>query len=152
MKAYKVFLSLSLLLLVFGIFSTIFTFYFFPSYIPSYGGGESIQLNGKNNYEMIFAFEPQYKLTITIEVENPIIITVNQKDNITGTYYRTTLNTSAYYLVRIKGSTLTDGFMHLRQEIPLRLQLYSFGLMFSGLVLFAISILITIRSKQSRSW
>ena len=152
MRVHKVFLSLSLLLFVFGILTSIFTFYLFPSLIPAYGGGESIQLKEENNYEMIFAFEPQYKLTITIEVDNPIIIAVNQKENITGTYYSATLNTSVYYLVKIKGTTLTDGFMRLRQEIPIRLQMFSLGMLFSGVVLFSFSIFIAIRSKQSRAW
>ena len=139
MRVQKIFFLFSLFLIVFGVFSAIFTFHYFPRLIPAYGGGEVIRLNSINNYEISFGFDPLFRLLITVEVDNPVVININQEDKFTGMYYSVTLNTSFYYNFIIKGTMLTEGFMKLRQEIPTLYKLFTLGLLLSGSLLFAIS-------------
>ncbi|OLS22061.1 MAG: hypothetical protein HeimC2_31150 [Candidatus Heimdallarchaeota archaeon LC_2] len=136
MKTQKIYFLFPFFLIVLGVLSAIFTYYYFPQLIPSYGGGEVIKLNSNNNYEMSYGFEPRFRLLISIEVDNPVVININQEEKFSGIDYSVTLNTSLYYVINIKGTMLTEGFMKLKQEIPTLYQLFTFGLLLSGILLY----------------
>ncbi|MFQ6125376.1 MAG: hypothetical protein ACE5R6_12345 [Candidatus Heimdallarchaeota archaeon] len=133
-------LILSVLLLLSGVIALGYTYLLFPTLIPSYVGGEPFYLDASNNYSTQFPWSANSRLHITIKANDTVDVYTDGSYVYSGTYYELTIEPNVVVMIMLKSSSSVSGRFTARQEIPRKMQVVAFGLLFLGLVATTLSV------------
>jgi hypothetical protein len=139
---------LSLILIFIGVFSTVFTYTFYPTLVPSYGAGEPFDLTSYNNYTVTFPWFSNSKLHLTIKANTTIQIYIEGKNVYNGTYYKLSIKPKDSILITIKSNSPATGRFEAWQEPLWWMQVGSLIFLFTGCILTILSFIYWIWSRK----
>ena len=89
---YTYFLSICLIFI--GSISMGYSYLMHPTLVPIYGGGEQFYLEDYNNYTTQFPFYTNTRLSIIMNANETVQISINSEIVFTGTYYEVEIDST----------------------------------------------------------
>jgi len=129
---YTYFLSICLIFI--GSISMGYSYLMHPTLVPIYGGGEQFYLEDYNNYTTQFPFYTNTRLSIIMNANETVQISINSEIVFIGTYYEVEINPNTEVLMVLKSSSPVVGRFTLRQETPIFMAIFSIGCFLLGIL------------------
>ena len=123
----KYIFCLSFCLIFIGSISMGYSFLMHPTLVPMYGGGEQFYLDDYNNYTAYFPFHADTRLSIIMNANDTVQISMDNENVLNGTYYDVEIESDSEILMILKSNSPVNGRFTLRQETPLFLNVLSIG-------------------------
>ncbi|MCK5346767.1 MAG: hypothetical protein KAR20_25335 [Candidatus Heimdallarchaeota archaeon] len=111
-----------------------YSFLMHPSLVPMYGGGEQFYLDDSNNYTAYFPFYADTRLSIIMNVNDTVQISINDENLFTGTYYEVDIDPNMDIVMTLQSFSPVKCRFTLRQETPVFMAVFSVGCFLLGIL------------------
>ena len=122
----------SIFLIIIASLSIGYTYWMYPTLVPRYGGGEQFNLAEYNNFTENFPFSAATSLSITIEANDTVQISIDNENVLNGTFYQVEIEANTEILITLKSNSPINGRFTLRQESPIYMEIFAIGAMLLG--------------------
>ncbi|MHA1521238.1 MAG: hypothetical protein ACTSRK_13725 [Promethearchaeota archaeon] len=125
---------LSLCMVFAGSVAITYSYWMHPTLVPRYGGGERFYLDDYNNYTEQLPFSANSRLSIAMNANDTVQISIDNEDVYTGTFYEIEIDANVEIFMVLKSNSPVNGFFTLRQETPLYMGIFSIGFLSVGAI------------------